>query len=124
MDAEDLGQIHDPDKLSAYLARSTDAGDNLCVDGTTYRTQLPPKFRRRKPYVLHDQREVRARIPGTIVRLLVRPGQEVERGRQLLIVEAMKMQNAVLAPCAGRVKAIHVEVGQQVPKGTLLAELE
>ncbi len=124
MDAEDLGQIDDPDKLSADLARPTDARDNLCVDGTTYRTQLPPKFRRRKPYVLHDQREVRARIPGTIVRLLVRPGQEVERGRQLLIVEAMKMQNALLAPCAGRVKAIHVEVGQRVPKGTLLAELQ
>ncbi|BDU72437.1 biotin/lipoyl-containing protein [Mesoterricola silvestris] len=52
-----------------------------------------------------------ALMPGKVLKLLVQPGDIVEEGQPLLILEAMKMQNEYTAPTASRVSAIHVEEG-------------
>ena len=57
---------------------------------------------------------VRARIPGRVVRIWVEVGQEVAVGDRLLSVEAMKMENEVRSPVAGRVEAIRVAEGDRV----------
>jgi len=67
--------------------------------------------------------EVRAVIPGRIVAVAVSPGEVVEAGHQLLVVEAMKMQNEVRAPRAGTVERVAVAAGQTVELGVLLVVL-
>jgi biotin carboxyl carrier protein len=67
--------------------------------------------------------EVRAIIPGRVVSVSVAPGDEVVAGQQLLVVEAMKMQNELPAPRAGTVARIATETGQTVEVGDLLLVL-
>lgn len=63
-------------------------------------------------------------MPGVVVELLVGEGDEVERGAPLLILEAMKMQNEIIAPCAGRVTRLAVAAGDAVASGQRLAMIE
>lgn len=67
---------------------------------------------------------VTAPMPGKIVRVLVVPGQSVLAGEGLLVVEAMKMENALRAPRDGVVKAFLARVGDMVNPGAVLVELE
>jgi biotin carboxyl carrier protein len=96
----------------------------LELDGVKYKTTLNKKFLNRKPYAPIDPGRITAFIPGTIKKLFVRRGRKVEEGDRLLILEAMKMQNVILAPFEGKIKAIHVKKNQMVPKGYLMIELE
>jgi biotin carboxyl carrier protein len=64
--------------------------------------------------------EIRAVIPGRVVAVGVAVGDQVEAGQQVLIVEAMKMQNEVRAPHAGQVERIDVAPGQTVEVGTVM----
>ena len=65
-----------------------------------------------------------APMPGSVVRVAVEPGQEVERGQPLVVVEAMKMEHTVAAPRAGRVAEVRVAQGEQVDGGRVLVVLE
>jgi biotin carboxyl carrier protein len=65
-----------------------------------------------------------APMPGKLVRLLVAADQEVAAGQGLLVMEAMKMENELKAPRAGRVREIHVAERQAVETGALLLVLE
>jgi 3-methylcrotonyl-CoA carboxylase alpha subunit len=88
------------------------------------------------PYVLEEETEtwraahrhaaggLEAPMPGKVIAVKVAPGQEVARGDELLVVEAMKMENAVRAPRAGRVRAVSAAVGDMVAPGRVLVELE
>lgn len=67
---------------------------------------------------------VKAVMPGVVLELLVKPGQRVEAGQPLLILEAMKMQNEIRAAAAGIVKSLHVDPGQAVGAGDKLLTLE
>jgi biotin carboxyl carrier protein len=64
--------------------------------------------------------EVRAIIPGRIVAVMVKPGDDVEAGQQILVVEAMKMQNELRAPREGSVDRVGVAVGDTIDVGDLL----
>jgi biotin carboxyl carrier protein len=63
-------------------------------------------------------------MPGKVVRLLVNEGDSVEEGQGLVVVEAMKMENEIGAPKAGRVNSIAVEAGQAVEAGAELLVIE
>jgi biotin carboxyl carrier protein len=67
---------------------------------------------------------VKSVMPGVVVELLVEPGQAVEEGQPLLILEAMKMQNELAAPTAGVVKEVHVRRGEAVAGGAKLVTLD
>ena len=97
---------------------------NLFVGGSSYRTRMTPKFRSRKPFVRRDPKQIRAVIPGSILEVLVRPGQRITCGDPLLVLEAMKMQNDVCAKCDGSIKQVLVKPGQKVSKGDLLVQIE
>ena len=64
--------------------------------------------------------EVHAPMPGLVVDVLVRAGDRVETGQPVVVVEAMKMQNALAAPLAGQVSAVAVQAGTAVDSGQLL----
>ena len=66
---------------------------------------------------------VKAVMPGIVVKLLVKEGDAVEAGQPLLILEAMKMQNEIDAPSAGKVKALHVREREAVAGGAKLVTL-
>lgn len=63
-------------------------------------------------------------MPGTVVKVLVSEGDEVEEGQLLLTVEAMKTEQSVVAPHAGTVRALPFAQGASVPGGAVLVELE
>jgi biotin carboxyl carrier protein len=98
--------------------------EELVVGGAVYKTQLTKKFRNRTPWMKPDTLKVVAVIPGTIQKIMVKAGQEVESGDPLLILEAMKMRNEVLSPVSGRVAQIFVKEGEHVPKAHLLVKLK
>ena len=65
-----------------------------------------------------------APMPGKVVALLAQPGQRVEAGTPLLILEAMKMEHTITAPAAGTVKSYCYAAGEQVADGAALVEFE
>ncbi len=95
----------------------------LTIQGTTYETTLTRKFEKRKPWTPHDPKKIACVIPGVILKLYVKPGAHVLRGERLLVLEAMKMQNDIVAEVEGKVKTIHVKPGSQVAKGQVLLEM-
>jgi 3-methylcrotonyl-CoA carboxylase alpha subunit len=72
----------------------------------------------------HRDQGLEAPMPGKVIAVKVQAGQAVARGDEILVVEAMKMENAVRAPRDGVVKAIHARVGEMVGPGVVLVELE
>jgi biotin carboxyl carrier protein len=64
-----------------------------------------------------------APMPGKVLKIMVREGQEVEAGQPLLTMEAMKMETTLSAEGPARVKAIPVSPGQMVDAGAVLVEL-
>jgi len=62
-------------------------------------------------------------MPGRVIAVLVAAGQTVARGERLLVLEAMKMEQALVAPFDGVVAELKVAEGAQVPEGTLLARI-
>lgn len=67
---------------------------------------------------------VAAYMPGRVVSVAVEPGQAVEEGQALVVLEAMKMQNEIQADRTGTVTKVHVAPGQAVEGGDPLLEIE
>ena len=63
-------------------------------------------------------------MQGTIVKVLVVPGDEVEVGQSVCVLEAMKMENAVTAEKAGTVKEVRVSAGDSVGPGDIVAVID
>ena len=66
---------------------------------------------------------VNAPLSGTILSIKVKPGESVKAGQVLLTLEALKMENEIVAPDAGVVKEIYVQTGAMVNVGDVLAVL-
>lgn len=67
--------------------------------------------------------DVVAPMPGTVLKLNVKDGDTVASGDVILILEAMKMENEIVAPCAGKV-TLNVKAGETVDTDALLASVE
>lgn len=63
-------------------------------------------------------------MAGKVLEIMVKAGQKIAEDDEVIILEAMKMENPVFAPEDGVVKEIKVKVGQQVAEGDIIAELE
>lgn len=90
-----------------------------------YRVEIedPRAWRRRRGGALEAEgrQEVVAPMPGKVVRVLAKEGDEVEAGQGLFVVEAMKMQNEIRSPKKGKLEKILVTEGQVVNAGESLA---
>lgn len=96
----------------------------LNIDTSLYTTKLSKKFLSRRKYAPADPRLVLSFIPGTVLDILVKEGDNVKKGDDLMILDAMKMQNRLKSPANGRIGRIAASKGDRVSKGTLLIELE
>ncbi|MEG9328367.1 biotin carboxyl carrier protein [Salinimicrobium catena] len=68
--------------------------------------------------------DIKAPMPGLILDVQVKEGDEVQEGDYLLVLEAMKMENTLTAPRDGVVKSVTVKKGETVDKNQLLIEME
>lgn len=99
-------------------------GDTVYVSyrARTYRIE---RARRRRGGASGEQSgEATAPMPGQIVEVLAKEGDVVQEGDRLLVLEAMKMQQPIVAPTAGTVTSISVAQGDQVAAGEVLAIIE
>jgi len=96
----------------------------LNIGMSLYKTRISKKFENRKEYQPLNPKMILSFIPGTVLDIIVKEGQTVEKGDDLMILDAMKMQNRLKSAISGRIKKIHANKGDRVSKGTLLLELE
>ena len=68
-------------------------------------------------------KEIKAPMPGKVIDIMIKEGEEVKKGDSLLILEAMKMENVIKAPHDLKIKSTKVEIGQAVEKGAVLIKL-
>ena len=116
--------------------------DNIAevdVNGSTYQVELEevkttktPKLVRAKPIQTKVDApkpaagfsRVEAPLPGTVFKVLSKEGDAVKKGQNIMVLEAMKMENNILAEMDGTIKKIHVSEGQAVLQGDILIEIE
>jgi biotin carboxyl carrier protein len=96
----------------------------LNIDDSLYQTRLSTRFVNRNPYTPADPRIILSFIPGTVLDIMIKTGQKVSKGDDLMILDAMKMKNKLKCNMDGIVKSIAVRKGDKVSKGSVLLELE
>jgi acetyl/propionyl-CoA carboxylase alpha subunit len=114
---------------SAYEIKSERVGNywHLWVGSTRFVAEIrDPRSLRGRARAGDDYgpRKITAPMPGKVVRLLVREGDEVEAGTGVAVVEAMKMQNEIKSPKRGIVQKILAGEGSAVNAGDVLAIVE
>lgn len=113
---------------SVYEARVSGAGSdwlNVKVDGRNFRVRLIDRKHRSPVDQAGDGRELlSAPMPGKVVRILLKPGDDVRAGQGVVVVEAMKMQNEVKSSKSGKVLDVRVAEGETVNAGHVLAVVE
>jgi biotin carboxyl carrier protein len=110
-----------------YLARD-DGRTFVSVAGREFIvTEAPPgqaTLLKRDEKTPERSLKIKAPMPGKVIHLSVREGDEVRRNQALLIVEAMKMENEIQSPVAGLIKKVHTAVGDFVDSEKPLIEIE
>ncbi len=121
--------IMDGRSVEAVVDSNAD-GMVLLVEGRPYQVRVLSEMEHRLIGVgrglggVHGEMAVKAPMPGMVLDVLVVPGQPVQLGQPLVILEAMKMENELRAPRGGSVKSVHVAKGEKVEQGRILVVLE
>jgi len=114
---------------------------NIEVNGTSYTVKMKEEIRQTKTPTLvrsaskrpaeplkvnpaSHKTKIFSPLPGSIMAINIKVGDQINEGDSLLVLEAMKMENNIIAEKGGVVTAIHVSAGQQVLQNDLLIELE
>ncbi len=118
--------------------------DNLArieVNGTTYEVEVHTEKKKTKtPTIVRSELPIKedrkiekkesgssapvlAPLPGSIIEIYVKPGDKVKKGDKLLMMEAMKMENNILAEKDGVIESVRVSAGTNVLQGDLLIEM-
>ncbi len=133
----DVGMIGIPNHFSmivdqkSYDVDVTQDDDEfvVTVKGNTYLVQIEDESK--KKLIEHDKDKhhagevmIKAPMPGMVVGVEIKEGDEVGVGKGLVILEAMKMQNELRAPKSGLVKTIKVKAGDKVNSGDVLVVLQ
>ena len=102
----------------------------ISVNGNSYEVAIKDKLdlliKKMGLTINNKQKEsdVKSPMPGLVLSISVKEGQEVKEGDELLILEAMKMENILTAPKDGIIKTINAIKGNSVEKGEILIEME
>ena len=116
---------------NSYLLtkEKTAEGYRLCTSGKTlnaaFLTELEILLDEYGFVDTHEENagEIHAAIPGLISKIFVNTGDELTRGDQICVLEAMKMENELTAPISGTIKTIYVKAGTSVEKGDIIMEI-
>ncbi len=102
-------------------------GNNVTVDGNVYQVALSNRSNSDQSAPVASAggaaTDVNAQMPGVVLKVVATPGTQVSSGDTVLVLEAMKMEVSVAAPCNGTVRDVCVEEGQQVANGEKLATI-
>ena len=100
-------------------------GNKAVVNGKSYDVSIVEGMKEvaSKPAGNGEGTEVKAPVPGAILKVVARDGDEVAEGDVLILMEAMKMETEIKAPCAGKVSSVRVDVGATVMPGDILVTL-
>ena len=118
------------DRRTELMAGVADDGVRLALDGVELHAEVLDLARARLASVVggrvtgHTRRELKAPMPGLVVKLLCQPGDDVEAGQPLVVLQAMKMENELSLPRGGTIKSIGAEPGQSVEQGQMLVVVE
>lgn len=102
----------------------------IMVNGKVYRVELKDEKDRLletlgfETNVRSSVRDLKAPMPGMVLDILVDAGQQVKKGEQILVLEAMKMENLIKSPSDLIVKSIEVSKGDKIEKGQALLYFE
>ncbi len=113
--------------FSISIEKGEDGSEDLMVNGDSFNTKTITE----REHNIHKMvgakakskaniGEIKAPMPGLIVKLDVEKGQEVSKGEGVLVLEAMKMENEIKSPISGIVKSCKVSIGDAVVKNQLL----
>ena len=125
------GHYHVLYKNKSYTVEVVSTGDQhktalIKVNGKVYETGIEDRFdllikeMGLEGAVLQQAADVKAPMPGLVLKINVVVGQEVKKGDSLLVLEAMKMENMLKSTAEGIVKTIHVHTGDKVEKNQVL----
>ena len=90
----------------------------FAINGNNYEVEIP------KNIIRTTNMAIKAPLPGTIIQVLVKAGDKVAIGDKLLTMEAMKMENNVIAEKDGIVRVVNVKPGDTVMQNDILVEIE
>jgi biotin carboxyl carrier protein len=112
-----------PDGTTCVAHAVTDADDAVWVqvEGEVVVVAARSSSRPRSP--AHGHATLEAPMPAQVAAVLVEPGDDVDAGATLVLLEAMKMELPLKAPAAGRVDAVHCAPGDRVAPGRALVDL-
>ena len=103
---------------------------NISVDGKNYETIVRSLVQEKAVKLIElktsakNKLEVKAPMPGMVLKINKKAGDEVEEGESVLILEAMKMENDLRAHISGKIKYIYIKEGMTVEKGYILFAIE
>ena len=115
---------------------------NVEVNGTKYAVEVHREMRQTKTPILVRQEvpsprrsetkikktlgtsAIKAPLPGNIMQVFIKAGDEVKKGDKLLIYEAMKMENSILAEKDGQISSVKVQPGDSIIEGDVLIEMQ
>jgi len=128
------GALHtlrvDDQQIELLASVSRDGEVRMAIDGLEYAVEVVDEARARLASVAgarsggHARLELKSPMPGLLVKILCRVGDEIGPGQPLVVLQAMKMENELSLPRAGKVTAVRVEAGQTVEQGQALVILE
>ncbi len=110
--------------------KSDDDKYSITVNGTLFEIEIRTTLQERARKLLeasssgNHKLEVKAPMPGMILKIKKNAGEEVISGEPIIILEAMKMENELRAPITGKLKELFVEEGNPVEKGIKLFSIE
>lgn len=145
-------ELSEIDIVQLDILQNLDGTFSLIEDGTSYNIEVIRKDYLNKRYVLRvNEKEICLNIkneldlqiesmgyvdkvgasggtvyspmPGMVVKINVQPGDDVEKGEALLVLEAMKMENIIKSPIKGIIKSIFIKEGDSVSKKQILLEI-
>ncbi len=117
------------DRRMSFGWRRVDDAYEVLLDGITYTVRVRDgRFEhlrkvQRGPKAHDGETTVRAPIPGLVVAVHVKPGDEVKKGQCLLVLAAMKLENEISSPRDGKVASIGATAGAPVERGAALVTL-
>lgn len=99
---------------------------HIAGERIAYRVDDPRSLKARRAHSAgaDGPKAIKASMPGRVVRVLAQQGEAVEAHQGIVVIEAMKMQNEMKAPKAGKVAGLRVTAGDTVAAGDVLAVIE